>query len=364
MNNKTGIHDIFNFKDAQTGRFGWIDYAKGIAIILVVYRHVGFGLKSNGADVFQWILDLNDMFYSFRMPLFFILSGLFFSKSVSKRGAGGFILSKVNTLLYPYIIWSILQIGLQMVFHDIAHAKRGLGDFMNIIIQPRANNQLWYLFALFNVTLLYLLLSALFKKNNYLQFATGIIFLAVAPLVNGISTFYDIMIHYIFFCIGNAAAPYFFDKKVQVRLSSGKALLLLLPVFIGLQFYFLYHQELNLFLYAFIAVTGSLFTIVLSFLLEKHNWLPFLRTTGHYSLYIYVLHVPIVSIIRYYLFKYFTITNIPLLIIVLIFLGVFLSILIYRICLALKLQFLFTGPFKSKQHKPDSVDKNAVNAAI
>ncbi|PSL43749.1 putative membrane protein YcfT [Chitinophaga niastensis] len=348
MNNKSGIKNLLNFSSTQTNRFGWIDYAKGIAIILVVYRHVGFGLKSNGANVNQWILDLNDMFYSFRMPLFFILSGLFFGKSMTKRGTGGFILTKVNTLLYPYILWSILQITLQMVFHEVAHAQRGVADYLNIIIQPRANNQLWYLFALFNVTLLYLFMSKLFKNNNYWQLLLAVIFIALAPFANRISTFYDIMIHYIFFCLGNLAAPYFFDEKIQHKLSSGYALLMLLPVFISLQYYFLYHQDMNLFMYAFIAVVGSLFTIMLSFLLDKHKWLPFLRITGHYSLYIYVLHVPIVSFIRYFLLRNFTLSNIPLLMIVLISLAVFLSIITYRLCRMLKLNFLFIGPFKQK----------------
>ena len=73
MEKKSGILQIFNFKPTQSSRFGWIDYAKGIAIILVVYRHVDFGLKRNGMAVTEWILNLNDMFYSFRMPLFFIL---------------------------------------------------------------------------------------------------------------------------------------------------------------------------------------------------------------------------------------------------------------------------------------------------
>lgn len=360
MNNKPDALNIFKFNDTQANRYGWIDYAKGIAIILVVYRHVGFGLKSNGASVNQWILDLNDMFYSFRMPLFFILSGLFFSKSIAKRGTGGFVLSKVNTLLYPYFIWSVLQLGLQMLFSGIAHAQRSPVDFLNIIIQPRANNQLWYLFALFNVTMVYMLLDKVFKKNAYLQFLVAFIFLALAPLANSISTFYDIMIHYIFFCIGNEIVPYFFDKEIQQKLSSGKSLLLLLPFFMLLQYYFLFHQEMSLFLYAFIAVVGSLFTIMLSFFLDKHNWLPFLRTTGHYSLYIYVLHVPIVSLIRFVLLRHFTFTNIPLLVIALIIVAVFLSILTYRICLMLKLQFLFTGPFKTKTEK--RVSEKTINA--
>lgn len=349
MNVKTCISNLFNFNDLQTSRSGWIDYAKGIAIILVVHRHVGFGLQENGIQVPGWMLDMNDMLYSFRMPLFFILSGLFFGRSLARRGAGGFLVSKVNTLLYPYLIWSVLMIALQIIFHNIAHSEREIGDFLNIIIQPRANAQLWYLFALFNVSLIYLLLSLLFKRNSYLQFPVAFVFLAAAPLVQHISTFYDIMLHYIFFCIGNAAAPYFFDKKIQTKLASGLSLGLLLPVFVVTQYYFLHHQQMNLFLYAVVAIIGALFTIKLSFLLEKHNWLPFLKTIGYYSLYIYVLHVPIISLIRYTLLTDLDVTNVPLLVTILLFVGIFFSILAYRICLQLKLKFLFTGPFKIRK---------------
>jgi fucose 4-O-acetylase-like acetyltransferase len=357
MLNNTTLKQFFTFKPPEHNRFGWIDYAKGIAIILVVYRHVEFGIKNSGMPLDQWIVDLNDMLYSFRMPLFFLLSGLFFERSIQRKGEKGFLLARVNTLLYPYLLWAVIQITLQILFSSVANASRSVSDYWNILIQPRNLDQLWYLFALFNVTLLYYLTSKLFGFRKVPQVLLSIALLAVAPLVNRISTFYDIALHYIFFCIGHITANFFFSGKTQQLLSSAYGPISLLPLFIVCQLYFLRHQHMNLFLYAVIALIGSLFVIMLSFQLMKYNVLPILKTFGHYSLYIYLLHVPIVSAIRFVLLGTAMADYTLALLLTLILIAVFVSILVYRVCMQLKLGFLFRGPFPEKGY---SVEESRV----
>ena len=347
MLTSVSIRDIFKFKSSpsQNNRMGWIDYAKGIAIVLVVYRHVEFGIRNSGVPLQQWIINLNDMLYSFRMPLFFLLSGLFFQKSIARKGEKKFLVSRVNTLLYPYVLWALIQITLQIMFPGVANAHRSVKDYLNILIQPRNLDQLWYLFALFNVTLLYLLTSRLFKYDNIARLLLSLVFLALAPLVKEVSAVYDILLHYIFFCVGNITAAWFFSDKIQDKLSSMKGLLILLPVFIWMQYYFLYHQHMNLFLYALIALTGSLFVIMGSIQLEKYQILPILKLFGHYSLYIYLLHVPIVSVVRYLLLQHWIGINVIVLLVLLILTAIFLSIITYRFLIQLKLGWLFQGPF-------------------
>ncbi|MBW8686717.1 acyltransferase family protein [Chitinophaga rhizophila] len=349
------LKDLFNFKPPDAKRHGWIDYAKGIAIILVVYRHVVYGIKSTGIPVEQWIVDGNNMFYSFRMPLFFFLSGLFFERGIVRKGESGFFVSRVNTLLYPYLLWAVIQISLQIIFSSVVNAHRTGADYLNILTQPRHLDQLWYLFALFNVTMLYLLVAKLFRYDKFAQVLISLALLAIAPLVNSISTLYDIALHYAFFCIGNLTASYFFAEKTQERLSSAFGLVLLLPVFVVCQFYFLHHQQMNLFLYAAIAVIGSLFTIMLSFQLAKYNALPILRTFGHYSLYIYLLHVPIVSVIRYFLIATPLKGYVLIMLLLLIFIAIFLSVIVYRLCVRMKMGFLFKGPFTAPPYNPQAV---------
>jgi fucose 4-O-acetylase-like acetyltransferase len=354
---------MFKYKSSSTSRMGWIDYAKGIAIVLVVYRHVEFGIRNSGVPLSQWIINLNDMLYSFRMPLFFLLSGLFFQKSIERKGEKRFIVSRINTLLYPYILWALIQITLQIMFPGVANAQRSVKDYMNILIQPRNLDQLWYLFALFNVTLLYLITSRLFKYDNLARLILSLIFLSLAPLAKDVSTIYDILLHYIFFCIGNITASWFFSDKIQNRLSSLSGLLILLPVFILCQYYFLYDQQMNLYLYALIALTGSMFVIMVSFQLEKYQIFPILKLFGHYSLYIYLLHVPIVSVIRYLLLQYWLGINAMVLLVLLILIAIFFSIIIYRLLMKMKMRWLFHGPFvvPSNESKKEQLSTNKIS---
>jgi uncharacterized membrane protein YcfT len=52
------------------------------------------------------------------MPLFFIASGIFVSGSLQKRGLGAYSKNRVQNILYPMLVWGILQISLQIIFSD------------------------------------------------------------------------------------------------------------------------------------------------------------------------------------------------------------------------------------------------------
>lgn len=78
-------------------RFEWVDNAKGIGIVLIVYLHV-----INGLDAAFYGRVTENQFWgysqslirTFHMPLFFFLSGLFVNTSISKYGNKSFDLVK------------------------------------------------------------------------------------------------------------------------------------------------------------------------------------------------------------------------------------------------------------------------------
>src|SRR6059058_582095 len=93
-------------------RIQWVNVAKGLGIILMVFGHVGRGIvppkeqASGGAAHLYWLAD--EAIYAFHMPLFFFLSGLFVERG-ARRSAGVFFDSKVRTILYPYFLWATIQ---------------------------------------------------------------------------------------------------------------------------------------------------------------------------------------------------------------------------------------------------------------
>ena len=87
-------------------RIGYIDALRGFTMILVVYNHVlGYSFQHDPAFSF------NDIFITFRMPLFFFLSGFLMYKA--KRFSNGrnvfdFLAKKAQVQLLPTLFFSVV----------------------------------------------------------------------------------------------------------------------------------------------------------------------------------------------------------------------------------------------------------------
>jgi fucose 4-O-acetylase-like acetyltransferase len=91
-----------------TSRNVTVDIARGIGIILVVLGHNWTVLQDRG--------ELFRVIYSFHLPLFFFLSGLFLRDA---DPLGRFALSRADALLKPYFVVLVL-LGLFMVVNPLA----------------------------------------------------------------------------------------------------------------------------------------------------------------------------------------------------------------------------------------------------
>jgi len=90
-------------------RIHWLDSARGIGIILVVFGHALGGLIDSPFGINQ--NTFRQMFfaiYTFHMPLFFLLSGLLVTKRLAK-GQGPFLRALLPTIVWPYFLWSVIQ---------------------------------------------------------------------------------------------------------------------------------------------------------------------------------------------------------------------------------------------------------------
>ena len=152
-------------KTAVFPRAEWADYAKGIGIILVVYSHVVRGISNTpGLSLPKVFYYCSDTFvYSFHMPLFFFLAGLFVNRSLTKK-ALGFIVDKCKVVAYPYVVWSCIQGGLQIVFAQYANHQVNLWDLPRILYAPLLH--FWFLYSLFVMFVLYGMLQAAVGRTS------------------------------------------------------------------------------------------------------------------------------------------------------------------------------------------------------
>jgi fucose 4-O-acetylase-like acetyltransferase len=330
---------------SATRRFTWIDVAKGVAIVLVIYRHVLIGIQRSGITIETYLLELNEMVYSFRMPLFFILSGFFFAKSFRKRSRKEFLNTKVKSLIYPYLVWALIQVSLQILLNQYTNSNRGLKDYAYIFIQPRAIDQLWFLYAMFNVTVFVFFLKYVIRIPQLPLIGLCIFTFWASTLVKEYSLIHDLLFFPIFFIIGDSLANKILDEKIQQQFSSNKALLLMLPVFLLSQWYWLNHPDINVFLFGLVALFGSFFTIACSIRFSSYRFSTVFEVIGKHSLQIYVSHVLITSAFRIVFTKWAGIHNTYVLLLLGLTVGTMVPLLIVRLGKKVKpINWLFRTP--------------------
>ena len=92
----------------QRGRVEWVDAARGMAIALVVVHHAA--KRSVVAGSADWWVDLTEMLATVRMPLFFLVAGLFAARWASDRTSWPTLLrGKVLLFAWVYVVWLVLR---------------------------------------------------------------------------------------------------------------------------------------------------------------------------------------------------------------------------------------------------------------
>ena len=142
------------------GRIEFIDLAKGFCIILVVAVHT--------ADFCNVGFPLHTVIKSFRMPLYFCVSGLFFKRY---EDFSGFLKRKTNKLAIPFFFFYLLtSVLLANALHYVGFEVRNsqyLGwQSLYSFITPEKfpNRPIWFLLCLFWVNTIFYGIVALSEK--------------------------------------------------------------------------------------------------------------------------------------------------------------------------------------------------------
>lgn len=336
------VATLFNPQVIHNRRMPWIDYAKAIAIVLVVYRHILIGFTRADIDINRWLLVANEVVYTFRMPLFFILTGIFIRRSISKRGNQSFVRNKAITLLYPYFIWGGLQITIQIFLSGYINANRSWIDYAYLVIKPRAIDQFWFLYAMFNTSVTFLLAFRLWNGHRIGLLLTGIVLHYLSTWLVGVNVLYDITYYFLFIVVGDYVASLIFQEGFRKYFASGRMFFILLPFFVLSQWIWLHYGDVNVFAFATIALIGCALMINLSFLLAHHQIFSYLRVLGYHSLYIYIMHVMVSAAVRVFLVQVVGVTHFTILFVLCLSLAVVLPVIAYNLLLKLGVWFLFT----------------------
>lgn len=122
-------------------RIGYIDAIRGFTMFLVVFNHVL--IYSFGKGLTAW--SINDIFITFRMPLFFFLSGFLMYKAnrfKNRIALGEFLRKKAKVQLIPTLVFSVLFALLMAIpYHSL--------------LLDRFKNGYWFTYTLFFYFIIY-----------------------------------------------------------------------------------------------------------------------------------------------------------------------------------------------------------------
>lgn len=267
-------------------RIVWIDLAKGICITLVVLLHCSERLNS--------VLGLQ-----LRMPLYFVLSGLFFK---DYGGIFNFLKRKINNILIPFlffyvassvVLWLLcMALGLEHVpYPDLLFLfKEGEIEF---------NVPIWFLLCLFWVNILYYFIHSISRfviVRCLLSLAVGGVEILLGGQQISLPLFVDsALMATPFFFFGTLLRKSFVLRNnnrlwLQAIVSIAVLVVLcVLPYFITPSYYRFKQCELvGNCVIAFLS--SCLAVIALLTLCKCIKWLPFFSYFGRYSIIVMCFH--------------------------------------------------------------------------
>jgi uncharacterized membrane protein YcfT len=322
---------------AAPARVDWVDYAKGICIVMVVMMHSVLGVEIAAGQT--GFMHLVVMFAKpFRMPDFFLISGLFLS-IVIDRDWRTYLDRKVVHFAYFYVLWVTIQFGFKAPSFAAETNWSHVGFlYLESFIEPFGT--LWFIYLL---PVFFVVTKATRRMPPLLIWGVAAL-LEMAHVATGWTVIDEFCARFVYFYSGYLFAQYVFALSDRARARPALALA-------GLALWALVNgslvksgfSEWPLISLA-LGLAGACAIIIIGTLLARAHWLTFLRFCGEHSIVIYLAFFLPMATTRTLLLKTGLIHDIGTISLVVTIVGVAGALAIWRIALAIGADFLFERP--------------------
>ena len=260
-------------------RINWIDQARGLSIILVVIMHSTLGVeKAMGVE--GWMHHVVAYATPFRIPAFFLISGLLLATALRKP-LGEFLDKRVVTLLYLYVVWLTIQFGFKApgMIGEMG-ASGTLFAYLKGFVQPFGT--LWFIYVL---PIFFVISRATMHLPKLAVLGVGLI-ANLAPIHTGWLVIDGSASFFFFFYLGHVAAPHIQNLVDWVMENSKVALLGLIAWAIGHGLLLGYAAMPNI--HVAFALAGATALITIAALLRYLPGMDLLRWIGRNTIVVYL----------------------------------------------------------------------------
>jgi uncharacterized membrane protein YcfT len=318
-------------------RVDWVDYAKGICIVMVVMMHSVLGVELAAGQT--GFMHLVVMFAKpFRMPDFFLISGLFISVVID-RDWRTYLDRKVVHFAYFYVLWVTIQFGFKAPGFAAETSWSHAGYlYLESFIEPFGT--LWFIYLL---PIFFVVIKATRRMPAPVIWVVAAL-LEMAHVATGWTVIDEFAARFVYIYSGYLFAPYVFALADRVRTYPALALF-------GLALWALVNGGLVKSGYSewplvslALGLAGACAIITLGTLLARMQWLGFLRFCGENSIVIYLAFFLPMAATRTLLLHTGLAHDIGTVSLIVTIAGVVGALLIWCVALAAGANFLFERP--------------------
>ena len=318
-------------------RVAWVDYAKGICIVMVVMMHstLGVGTAAGGEGFLHAVVAFAK---PFRMPDFFLISGLFLARVID-RDWKTYLDRKVVHFAYFYVLWMTIQFMFKAPGLAAEHgAASVLQLYLLSFIEPFGT--LWFIYLL----PIFFVVTKLTRGVPPIAIWLAAAALETATIETGWTVVDEFASRFVYFYSGYWLAAHVFTlaRDTQKKPVSAIACLLLwaslnaLLVSAGYSEWPLISLTLGL--------LGAVAIITLAALLAQTRLFAALRYCGEHSIVIYLAFFLFMAATRVFLLKSGLVPSIGLMSVLVTGAGVLGPLLLYWTVRHTALRFLFERP--------------------
>jgi uncharacterized membrane protein YcfT len=265
----------------QTERIDWVDYAKGLCIVMVVMMHSTLGVEAALGEK-GWLHYAVAFAKPFRMPDFFLISGLFLA-CVIDRDWRTYLDRKVVHFAYFYVLWVTIQFAFKAPGLAAEHGLPGTaGLYLMSFIEPFGT--LWFIYLL----PVFFVVAKLARGAPPLLVWLIAAGLEIAPVETGWTMIDEFAGRFVYFYTGYILAPRIFAlaASVQGRPAVAVAALLAWAAFNG--FYVMAGASDLAFVSLTLGLLGAAAVVAVSALMAKSDVFAPLRYCGQHSIVVYL----------------------------------------------------------------------------
>src|SRR6201996_2902875 len=319
------------------GRIDWVDYAKGICIVMVVMMHSVLGVELAAAQTGFWHVVV--MFAKpFRMPDFFLISGLFLAVVID-RDWRTYLDRKVVPFAYFYVLWVTIQFAFKAPGFAAESDWHHVGLlYLESFIEPFGT--LWFIYLL---PIFFVVIKATRRMPPPLIWSIAAA-MEMAQVMTGWTAIDEFAARFVYIYSGYIFADAVFALSDRARARPGLALA-------GLGLWALVNGGLVAIgvsewpvISIALGLSGACAIITIGTLLARAQWLTFLRFCGENSIVIYLAFFLPMATARTMLLRSGMIHDIGTIALLVTVSGVIGALLIWLVAMASGARFLFERP--------------------